>query len=70
MEMSGQLQAPAALLPEKEPLVPIRLEAGWAQEPVWTLWWREKNFQILPGLEPPITKPAAQRYTTELSRLL
>jgi len=34
--MGGQLQAPAALLPEKEPPIPIRQEAGWALEPVWT----------------------------------
>jgi hypothetical protein len=30
----------------------------------------EKNSQPLPGLEPPIIQPAAQRYTTELARLL
>jgi hypothetical protein len=30
----------------------------------------EKNSQSLPGLEPPIIQPAAQRYTTELSRLI
>jgi hypothetical protein len=30
----------------------------------------EKTFQTPPGLEPPIIQPAAQRYTTELSRLL
>jgi hypothetical protein len=30
----------------------------------------EKNSQFLPGLEPPIIQPVAQRYTTELSRLL
>jgi hypothetical protein len=29
----------------------------------------EKNTQPLPGLEPPIIQPVAQRYTTELSRL-
>jgi hypothetical protein len=29
-----------------------------------------KNSQPLPGLEPPIIQPIAQRYTTELSRLL
>jgi hypothetical protein len=28
-----------------------------------------KNFQPLRGLEPPITHPLPQRYTTELSRL-
>jgi hypothetical protein len=31
---------------------------------------KEKNSQSLPGLEPPIIKPVAQYYTTELSRLL
>jgi hypothetical protein len=30
----------------------------------------EKNSQPLSGLEPPIMQPVAQRYTTELSRLL
>jgi hypothetical protein len=30
----------------------------------------EKNSQPLPGLEPPIFQPIAQRYTTELSRFL
>jgi hypothetical protein len=30
----------------------------------------EKNCQPLPGLEPPIIQPVAQRYSTELSQLL
>jgi hypothetical protein len=30
----------------------------------------EKNFQPLPGLEPPIIEPVVQRWTTEFSRLL
>jgi len=42
MEVSGQLHAPAALLPVKEPMVLIVEEAGWAPEPFWTRWWREK----------------------------
>jgi hypothetical protein len=29
----------------------------------------KKNSQSLPGLDPPIIQPVAQRYTTELSRL-
>jgi hypothetical protein len=41
MEVSGQLHAPAALPPGKEPLVSIGQEAGWAPEPFWT-----------PGIEP------------------
>jgi hypothetical protein len=38
MEMSGQLHAPAALPPEKEPLILIGQEAVWAPEPFWTRW--------------------------------
>jgi hypothetical protein len=34
---------PAALPPEKEPLVPIGQEAGWDAEPVWTIWRRENS---------------------------
>jgi hypothetical protein len=30
----------------------------------------ERSFQPLPGLDPPIIQPVAQRYTTEISRLL
>jgi hypothetical protein len=33
MEVSGQLHAPAALSPGKEPQVPIGEEAGWSPEP-------------------------------------
>jgi hypothetical protein len=40
MVMGGHLQAPAAVLPGKDPLVHIGEEAGWAPEPVWTRWWR------------------------------
>jgi hypothetical protein len=66
MEVSGQLHAPAALPPGKEPLVPIGYEAGWAPEPVW-MRLRKKNSNPLPGLELPIIQPVAQRYITELS---
>jgi hypothetical protein len=33
----------AALLPSENPPVPIWWKAGWAPEPVWTLWWWEKS---------------------------
>jgi hypothetical protein len=42
MEVSGQFHVSAALLPGKEPLVPTGREAGWAPEPVWTLWKKVK----------------------------
>jgi hypothetical protein len=62
MEVSGQLHAPAALPPGKKPLVPIGQEAGWAPEPFWTRWFREK-FQAPAGNRTPIVQPVAQRYT-------
>jgi hypothetical protein len=34
--VSGQLHAPAALPPGKEPLIPIGQKAWWDPEPVWT----------------------------------
>jgi len=42
MEVSGQLRSSAALLPQKEPPISIRQEAGWAPVSVWTRRWREK----------------------------
>jgi hypothetical protein len=68
MEVSGQLsglRALAALLPEKEPPVPIGYEARWAPEPVWKHWSREK------ALDPDGSQiPAVQPVTipTTLSR--
>jgi hypothetical protein len=32
---------PGRFTPGKEPPVPIGKEAGWAPEPVWTLWRSE-----------------------------
>jgi hypothetical protein len=43
MEMSGQSQAPVALLLEYEPPVSTEQEAGRAPEPVWKYWRREKS---------------------------
>jgi hypothetical protein len=55
--MSGQLHAPAALTPGKEPPVRIGEEAGWASEPVWTTG--EEKFLTPPGLElRPLGRPA------------
>jgi hypothetical protein len=68
MEMIGQLHAPAALLPGKEPRYPLGRRMGGPQNRCGH-GGEEKNSQPLPGLEPPIIQPAAQHYTTELSRL-
>jgi hypothetical protein len=38
MKVSGQLHAPAASPLEKETLLPIGYEAGWAPEQAWTRW--------------------------------
>jgi hypothetical protein len=35
--MSDQLHALAYLHPGKEPLVPIEMDAGWAQKLVWMM---------------------------------
>jgi hypothetical protein len=59
LEVSGQLHAPAALSPGKEPPVPIGQEAGWA--PRAGLDDVEKRkFLTLPGLE---LRPVASHYT-------
>jgi hypothetical protein len=42
--VSGQLHAPGALPPGKEPPVPIGQEVGWAPEPVWVTWRRENSW--------------------------
>jgi hypothetical protein len=68
MKVSGQLHAPAALPPGKEPLVPIRRLGG--HQNVSERDGEENNSQPLPGLEPSIIQAVAQRYTTEVSRLL
>jgi len=43
MVVSSQLHALAPLPLGEEPLAPIGQDAGWASEPVWTRWWREKS---------------------------
>jgi hypothetical protein len=42
VEVSGYYHASADFHPKKEPSVTIVQEAGWAQEPVWTIWRSEK----------------------------
>jgi hypothetical protein len=42
MEASGQLHAP----------VPVRYEVGWAPDPVWALWRKEKSRASTENLTP------------------
>jgi len=42
MQDNVQVHASDALPPGKEPPVAIEWEVGWAPEPVWTRWRREK----------------------------
>jgi hypothetical protein len=56
-----QLHALAALSPGKEPPAPIGYEAGWAPEPVWTLWREEKSCTIENRTR--VIKPVVRRYT-------
>jgi hypothetical protein len=61
MEVSAQLYAPADLTPGKEPTVPIEYEAGWAPEPLWTLWSREKSLATAENRTQSV-QPVARRY--------
>jgi hypothetical protein len=57
--VSGQLHAPAALPP-----VPIGSEAGWAPEPVCTMWRRENSWPYQDSnSDPSVVQPVASRYT-------
>jgi hypothetical protein len=66
MEVSGQFHTSIALQPpKKESLVPVggpQSRSGHGGE--------GKNFQPLPGLEPPITQSAAQLNTTPRRSIL
>jgi hypothetical protein len=64
--VSGRLYAPAAIPPGIETL-DRRLDGPHSRS---ERGGEEKNSQPLPGLEPPIIHPIAQRYTSELTRLL
>jgi hypothetical protein len=72
MGVSGQLHAPAALLPPgKGPPVPIVQEAGWAPEPVWKQRIEENSFAPA-GDRTPIAQsssPLSDIILPELTRL-
>jgi hypothetical protein len=62
MEVSGQLHDLAALPPVKMRSMPIRQEAGWAAEVVWTLWRREISLSST-GTRTPSLQLVASLYT-------
>jgi hypothetical protein len=62
MEMSGQLHAPAALLPGKEPLVLIGWEAAWAAVLVLTLWSIGRSLDLV-GNRIAVFQPVIHLYT-------
>jgi hypothetical protein len=69
MEVSCQLHAPAIFPRGKSPWYPLNRRLGGLQS--WSgRVGEEKNSQPLPRLEPPIIQPVAQRYNTELPRLV
>jgi hypothetical protein len=69
MDVNDQIHAPAALSPEKSPWYPLDRKLGGSQS-CSARGGEGENSQPLPGLEPPIIQPVAERYTTELSRIL
>jgi len=60
--MSGQLHAPVALPPGKEPQVPLGKRLGGPLSRSGG-GGEEKNSQLLPGLDSSIIQPATQSYT-------
>jgi hypothetical protein len=69
MEVSGQLNASAALPPGKELSYPLHRRLGGPQSRS-ERGDEQRNWQPLPGLEPTIIQPVAQLYTIDLSPLL
>jgi hypothetical protein len=65
MEVSGQLHASDALHQGKVPWYPLYRRLGGPQTRS-ERGGEEKNFHPLPGLEPPINQPVAQRFATKL----
>jgi hypothetical protein len=62
MQVSGQLQAPAALPPQKVRLVPIEQEDGWVPEPIWTLWRGEESLFPAENRTPAVCTVAPSLY--------
>jgi hypothetical protein len=63
MEVSGQIHAPAALPPGKEPSVPIEYEVGWTPDPVWMTWGSENSCSHWDlNSDPLVVQAVASRY--------
>jgi hypothetical protein len=62
MGVSGQRLARPRFTPGKGPPVPIRQEAGWTPEPVWTQGLEEKSSAPV-GDRTPIVQPVVRHYT-------
>jgi hypothetical protein len=60
---------PGRFTPGKQPPVPIVQEAGWASEPVWTLWRREQSLSPTRIQTPTPRSSSLGTILTELSRL-
>jgi hypothetical protein len=67
MEVSGRLHARPLYPQGKNPWYQLDRRPGGPRSQAGRRG-EEKNSQLLPGLEPPIIQPVAQRYTTELSQ--
>jgi hypothetical protein len=68
---SGLLHTPWPLYPQgKNPWYPFDRRVGGSQSRSGHCGGEEKDSHPLPGLEPPIFQPVAQRYTIELTQLL
>jgi hypothetical protein len=59
MDVSGGLQAPAALPSQNEAPAPIEQEAEWATESAWTLWIRGKQILAPAGNWTTISRTSA-----------
>jgi len=58
MEVFGQLDAPGALPPDKDPPLLVGQEAMWSPESVWTRWQREGT----PSLQLLFTKLLSDKF--------
>jgi len=63
---------PGHFTPKERAPVPIAYKAGWAPEPLWT-WWRRQKFPAPTGNqtpEPQSSSPEPATTLTELPQLL